>query len=185
MGLPNQALVDNPVQGFMDLISKQARITLKQKLFYSYSNTITMYNLTLNLFFSPFPLDCVLVGSTFWGLWRHNNGAFNYYLVYITKLNATHLNFVLQYNNKRTRSYERTKEVLILDKIPNKKDISVNSSVIARHKERNPEWYRSGTVVGFSGTAYASVKFDDDKEAWITFENLRLVRRPHFCVNDM
>lgn len=92
---------------------------------------------------------------------------------------------MLKYNNKVTRSYERSKEVLILDKIPNKKDISVNSSVIARHSERNPEWYRSGTAVDFSGTAYASVKFDDDKVAWVTFENLRLVRRPHFCVNDM
>lgn len=144
-----------------------------------------MYNLTLTLCFFLFPLDCVLVGSTFWGLWNFKKRAFNYYEVYIIKLNATHLNFVLKYGNKLTRSYERTKEVLILDKIPNKKDISVNSSVIARHRESIPEWYRSGTVVGFSGTAYASVKFDDDKEAWVKFENLRLVRRPHFCVNDM
>jgi len=129
--------------------------------------------------------DCVLVGSMFWGLWKYNKEAFNYYLAYITKLNATHLDFVLKSNKKLTRSYRRTEEVLILDTIPNKKDISVNSSVIARHKQSHPEWYRSGTVVDFSGTAFASVQFDNNEKSWVRFKNLRLVKRPHFCVNDV
>jgi len=121
----------------------------------------------------------------FWGLWKYNKEAFNYYLAYITKLNATHLDFVLKSNKKLTRSYRRTEEVLILDTIPNKKDISVNSSVIARHKQSHPEWYRSGTVVDFSGTAFASVQFDNNEKSWVRFKNLRLVKRPHFCVNDV
>ena len=121
----------------------------------------------------------------FWGLWKYNKEAFNYYLAYITKLNATHLDFVLKLNRKLTRSYRRTEEVLILDTIPDKKDISVNSSVIARHKQSHPEWYRSGTVVGFSGTGFASVQFDNNEKSWVTFKNLRLVKRPRFCVNDM
>ena len=118
----------------------------------------------------------------FWGLWKYSHGADNYYKVYITKLNVTHVDFVLAINNQKTRSYRRTQEVLILDTIRKQRDIPVNSSVIALHR---PEWYRSGTVVKFSGTAFASVKFDDNSTKWVRFENLRLVKRPRFCISDI
>jgi len=121
----------------------------------------------------------------FWGLWKYNHGADNYYKVYITKLNVTHVDFVLAINKQQTRSYRRTQEVLILDTIRKQKDIPVNSSVIALHRYDKPEWYRSGTVVKFSGTAFASVKFDDNTTNWVRFENLRLVKRPRFCISDI
>ena len=121
----------------------------------------------------------------FWGFWRHNKDADNYYKSYITKLTATHLGFVLQYDNRLTRSYRRNDSVLILDKVPEMKDISINSTVIARQHSHLPERYRSGVVVDFPSASLVSVKFDDDKTASVNLQHLRLVNRPRFCVNDI
>jgi len=127
--------------------------------------------------------DCILVGSMFWGLWRHNKDAFNYYKAHITKLTATRLDLVFKIGSQYTRTYPRTESVLILDTIPKLKDISINSSVIA--KSNIPERYRSGTVTHFPSETSVFVKFDDGKTKLVLFEDLRLVKRPRFCVNDI
>lgn len=119
----------------------------------------------------------------FWGLWRHNKGAFDYYKAHITKLTATRLNFVLTIGRQYKRSYPRTDSVLILDTIPKLKDISINSSVIA--KSNIPERYSSGTVTHFPSATSVFVKFDDGENKKVLFEDLRLVKRPRFCVNDI
>lgn len=136
----------------------------------------------LPIFFFLLPLDCILVGSMVWGLWAHNNDAFNYYPAYVTKLTATHVDFVLILGADYTRSYNRTQQVLIVDEIPKQTDISVNTTVIAQHKSDKKEWYRSGTIVGFPGDMFASVRFDDGKtQKWIRLDNIRKVKRPRFC----
>ena len=117
----------------------------------------------------------------FWALWKHNKGAFNYYKAHITKLTATRLDLVFKIGSQYTRSYPRTESVLILDTIPELKDISINSSVIA--KSSIAERYRSGTVLGFPSATSVFVKFDDGETKEVLFEDLRLVKRPRFCVN--
>jgi len=93
---------------------------------------------------------------------------------------------VLQIGAQYKRRYQRTEPVLILDTIPTIKDISINSTVIARqHPKDEPDRYRSGIVVGFPSAASASVKFDDDETHEVPFKYLRLVKRPRFCVNDI
>ena len=119
----------------------------------------------------------------FWGLWQHNHGAFNYYKAYITKLTATHLELVFKIGQQYRRSYRRAESVLILDTVPKLRDISINSLVIA--KSDLPERYRSGTVVGFRSESLVSVEFDDGVTSLVLLEDLRLVKRPRFCVNDM
>ena len=141
--------------------------------------------LPLTQFSCPFTADCILVGSMFWGFWKHNKGANNYYKAYITKLTATHLDFVLQYDNRLTRSYRRINPVLILDTVPKLNDISINSSVIARQHSHLPKRYRSGIVVDFPGESLVSVEFDDGETASVLLEHLRLVKRPRFCVNGI
>ena len=142
--------------------------------------------LPLTQFSCPFTADCILVGSMFWGFWRYNNGAKSYYKAYITKLTATHLDFVLQFDNRLTRSYRRIDPVLILDTVPKLNDISINSLVIARQHSHLPKRYRSGIVVGFPGESLVSVKFDDGETASdVLLEHLRLVNRPRFCVNGI
>jgi len=143
-------------------------------------NRVTV--LPLTQFPSPFSLDCILVGSIFWGLWSYKHGVNNYYKASITKLTATHLDFMLQIGAQYKRSYQRTEQVLILDTIPTTKDISINSTVIARQHRRLPNRYRSGIVVGFPSAASASVKFDDGETHEVLFKYLRLVKRPRFCV---
>ena len=142
-------------------------------------NCITTYTISLSC---P---DCILVGSMFWGLWKYNTGANNYYKGYITKLTATHLDFVLQLHNRLTRSYWRNDSVLILDTVPKLEDISIKSSVIARQHSHLPERYRSGNVVGFPRASLVSVKFDDGETRSVLLKHLRLVNRPRFCVNDI
>ena len=73
--------------------------------------------------------------------------------------------------------------MLILDTVPKRKDISFNSSVIALQSSDLPGRYRSGIVVGFPGTASASVQFDDGKTSSVLLKDLRLEKRPRFCVN--
>ena len=121
----------------------------------------------------------------FWGLWKYNTGANNYYKAYVTKLTATHLDFVMQFDNGLKRSYPRNDPVLILDTVPKMTDISINSSVIARQHSRWPMRFRSGIVVGFSGAPLVSVKFDDGEIRSVLLKHLRLVNRPRFCVNDI
>ncbi len=125
-----------------------------------------------------------MLGSMVWGLWAYNKDAFNYYPAYVTKLTATHVNFVLILGAKFTRSYNRTEQVLIVDEIPKQKDISVNTAVIAQHRSDKPEWHRSGTIVGIPGDRFVSVRFDDGKiQNWVKLDNIRIVKRPRFC-ND-
>ena len=139
--------------------------------------------LALTQFLCLFSSDCILVGSVFWGLWSHNHDADSYYKVHITKLTATRLNFVLTLGRQYKKSYPRTETVLILDTIPKLKDFVINSSVIA--KSNIAERYRSGTVLGFPNPTSVSVKFDDGKTKVVLLEDLRLVKRPRFCVNDV
>ena len=136
-------------------------------------------------FSRPFSSDCILVGLMIWGLWSYRRGANHYYKAYITKLTDTHLDFVLQIGAQYKRSYQRTDQVLILDTIPTIKDISINSTVIARqHPNTLPDRYRSGIVVGFPSASSASVKFDDGETRMVLLKYLRLVKRPRFCVNE-
>ena len=128
-----------------------------------------------------FSSDCILLGSMFWGLWRYNYGANNYYQAYITKLTATHLDFVLKLHSRYTRRYRRTDQVLIVDIVPKMKNVSINSSVIARERSDLPARYRSGTVLGFRSPTLASVKFDDGKTKLVLSKYIRLVKRPRFC----
>jgi len=121
----------------------------------------------------------------FWGLWRHKDGVFNYYKAYITKLTAKRLDFVLKIGSQYKNSYPRTESVLILDTVPKLKDISINSSVIA--KSNIPERFRSGTVVALSwhSATSVSVKFDHGETKVVLLEDLRLVKHPRFCVNGI
>lgn len=75
--------------------------------------------------------------------------------------------------------------MLILDKVPEIKDISINSSVIARQDRRLSNRYRSGIVVGFLSASWVSVKFDDGETLSVLLQHLRLVNRPRFCVNGI
>ena len=119
-----------------------------------------------------------------WGFWAFNDNSFNYYKADIIKLNATHIDFALQVNNRKTRSYKRSDPVLVVDKIPEMKDISVNSRVIAVHRTDRKEWYRNGTVTGTDGSSFVSVKFHDGQQRrWIPLNELRLVNRPRVCVD--
>ena len=124
--------------------------------------------------------ECILVGSSFWGLWTHRDNSYNYYQAFITKLNDTHLDFALKVNNRQTRSYKRTDPVLIIDKIPEMKDITVNSQVIALYRPYIPERYRVGKVT-YTSRASVHVTFHDGQRRWVTLQQLRLVRRPRFC----
>ena len=119
----------------------------------------------------------------FWGLWRHKDGVFNYYKAHITKLTAKRLDFVLKIGSQYKKSYPRTESVLILDTVPKLKDISINSSVIA--KSNIPERFRSGTVVRYLSATSVSVKFDHGETNLVLLEDLRLVKHPRFCVNGI
>ena len=133
-----------------------------------------------------FSLECILVGSLFWGLWAYNKKAFNYYRAYITKITGTHVDFVLEINSKQTRSYRRTEPVLIIDKIPEMKEVSVNARVIAVQNTAHKEWYRTGNVTRIVGTSLVSVRFDDGKpRKWVPLNELRLVKRPRFCMDNI
>ena len=70
--------------------------------------------------------------------------------------------------------------MLIIDKEPEKREISVNTSVIAVHKPAKPEWYRTGMVMNTSASM-VSVRFDDGHFGWVSLQELRLVKRPRLC----
>ena len=75
--------------------------------------------------------------------------------------------------------------VLIIDKWPEKREISVNTSVIAVHKPAMPEWYRTGTVMNNitseKGEFLVSIRFGNGDLRWVPLPQLRLVKRPRFC----
>ena len=75
--------------------------------------------------------------------------------------------------------------MLILDTVPKIKDISINSSVIARQHRHLRYRYRSGIVVDLPSASFVSVKFDDGDTLSVLLKYLRLVNRPGFCVNDI
>ena len=117
-------------------------------------------------------------------MYRKNSN--NYYKAYITRINATHIDFALEINRALTRSYKRTDPVLIIDKIPEMKDISVNAPVIAVHRLDKLEWYRTGIVDDISSrTSSVSIRFDDGQQRWLPLTELRFVKRPRFCRNNM
>ncbi|CAH3169809.1 unnamed protein product [Porites lobata] len=129
--------------------------------------------------------DCILVGSKFWGLWTERDRSNNYYRAFISGINDTHIEFILEYNNALKRVYNRTDPVLIIDKEPEKREISVNTSVIAVHKPAMPEWYRTGivknTATSKMGEFSVSVRFDNGDLRLVPLQQLRLVKRPRFC----
>jgi len=128
--------------------------------------------------------DCIFVGSEVWGLWSKRENSLDYYKANIIKLNATHVDFALQVNKDQTRSYKRSDPVLVIDKIPEIKDISVNSQVIAVHKPDMKEWYRAGTVTRIFYSSFVSVMFvNGDQRRWVPLNELRLVNRPRVCVD--
>ena len=75
--------------------------------------------------------------------------------------------------------------MLIIDKEPEKREISVNKSVIAVHKPATPEWYRTGTVMNTAtlemGEFLVSVRFDNGDLRLVPLQQLRSVKRPRFC----
>ncbi|XP_074621721.1 CUB and sushi domain-containing protein 3-like isoform X3 [Acropora palmata] len=128
--------------------------------------------------------DCIHVGSVVYGLWERKGDSLNYYVVYITQLNATHVDFVLDYTHGNgillTRSYNRSEPVLVVDEIPKMIDILVGSRVIGVHKRAHKEWYQAGTVIRTT-PRYAYVRFGSGTDRWVPPRELRLQRRPRFC----
>ena len=132
-----------------------------------------------------FSLDCILVGSKFWGLWTERDRSNNYYRAFISRLTDTDIEFILEYRNDLKRVYKRTDPLLIIDKEPEKGEISVNTSVIAVHYPKMKEWYRTGTVMNTTtsrmGEFLVSVRFDNGDLRLVPLQQLRLVKRPQFC----
>ena len=115
----------------------------------------------------------------FWGFWRWNLSADNYWKASITRINATHYDFALVSNNKQTRSYRRTDQKLII-KVPSIEDLLPNSPVIA-NQFVHPGWYRSGKVIGTSGSSLVYVHFDDGEKKWVPVGRVRLLSYPRLC----
>ena len=143
--------------------------------------SLRVFNFNFFLFFF---LDCILLGSMFWGLWSQRDNSSNYFMAFISRINNTHIEFILQLNNNLKRTYNRTAPVLIINRIPEKQEISVNAPVIAVHKPTKPEWYRTGTVkkiVSDRGEFKVEVKFDNGDSRSVLLTEIRLARRPRFC----
>ena len=84
------------------------------------------------------------------------------------------------------RRYKRTEPVLVIDKISDMKEISVNSSVIAVHRPDMPEWYRAGNVTGTNEhLSLVTVRFKNGDQKQVPLNQLRLVKRPKFCVDSV
>ena len=75
--------------------------------------------------------------------------------------------------------------MLILDTVPYMKDISINSSVIARQHSIFSKRYRPGIVMDFPTASFVTVKFDDSEILSVQLKYLRLANRPRFCDNDI
>ena len=117
----------------------------------------------------------------FWGFWQANLGADNYWKASITKINATHFDFALVNDKKLTRSYQRTDQKLIIDKVPSIEDLLPNPPVIANQRVDRPGWYRTGNVTGTSGGSSVQVQFDDGKKKWVPVGRVRLLSYPRLC----
>ena len=117
----------------------------------------------------------------FWGFWNTNLGADNYWKASITKINATHFDFALLSNNKLTRSYRRTDQKLIIDKVPSIEDLLPNLPVIANQRVDRPGWYRTGNVTGTSRGSLVLVQFDDGKKKRVPVGSVRLLSYPRLC----
>ena len=116
----------------------------------------------------------------FWGFWRKNRNADNYWKASITKINATHFEFALVHDKKLTRSYRRTDQKLIIDKVPSIEDLLPNPPVIA-NQFAHPGWYRSGKVIGTSGSSLVYVHFDNGEKKWVPLGRVRLLSYPRLC----
>ena len=117
----------------------------------------------------------------FWGFWQTNLGADNYWKASITKINATHFDFSLVNDKKLTRSYRRTDQKLIIDKVPSIEDLLPNLPVIANQRVDRPGWYRTGNVTGTSRGSLVLVQFDDGKKKWVPVGSVRLLSYPRLC----
>ena len=74
--------------------------------------------------------------------------------------------------------------MLVIDKIPEMKEISVNSTVIAVHKPSIQEWYRAGNVTGSNERlSPVHVRFKNGDQRLVPLKELRSVKRPKFCVD--
>ena len=91
----------------------------------------------------------------------------------------------MEFSNDFKQVYNRTDLVIIIDKEPEKRAISVNTSVIAVHDPKMKEWYRTGTVMNTAtsemGEFLVSVRFDNGDLRLVPIRQLRLVKRPRFC----
>ena len=116
----------------------------------------------------------------FWGFWKNNKKADNYWKASITRITATHLDFELVNDKKLTGSYRRTDQNLIIDKVPSIGNLLPNSSVIA-NQFPHPGWYRTGKVIGTSGGSWVHVQFDDSEKKWVPLGRVRLLSYPGFC----
>ena len=109
-------------------------------------------------------------------------GANNYYRAKITRITPTRVDFALVFDRNKKRSYPRSDELLIIDKVPSMGDVSPNSPVIANQfSDRDKKWYRTGNVNRTSGDSLVYVRFDDGEEKGVPLERVRLVSRPLFC----
>ena len=121
----------------------------------------------------------------FWGLWTQRDNSSNYYKAFISRTNNTHIEYLMEFNNNQKRTYNRTAPVLIINRTPEKQEISVNAPVIAVHNPKMPEWYRTGTVKNIGsdrGKFKVEVKFDNgDSRSVVKLTEIRLVKRPRFC----
>ena len=121
----------------------------------------------------------------FWGLWTQRDNSSNYYKAFISRINNTHIEYLMEFNNNQKRTYNRTAPVLIINRTPEKQEISVNAPVIAVHNPKMLEWYRTGTVKNMTsdrGKFKVEVKFDNgDSRSVVKLTEIRLVKRPRFC----
>ena len=116
----------------------------------------------------------------FWGFWKTNLNADNYWKASITRINKTHFDFALVNDKKLTRCYRRTDQKLIIDKVPSIGNLLPNLPVIA-NQFVYPGWYRSGKVIGTSGGSWVHVQFDDGEKKWVPLGRVRLRSYPGFC----
>ena len=66
------------------------------------------------------------------------------------------------------------------------KEISINSSVIAVHRPDKLEWFRAGNVTGTNERlSFVTVRFKNGAQKWVPLNQLRLVKRPKFCVDSV
>ena len=120
----------------------------------------------------------------FWGLWSKRNDSINYFRAFISRIDDTWLKFYLEVNPRQTRTYKKTEPVLIIDKVPEKKDVLLGSSVIAVHRNSKTDWYRTGKVEEIGSywrDGKFRVKFDNGRSRWVPQNQIRLVKRPEFC----